>query len=604
MTDNGIQVGELQRMARDKIPSGVQSDLPVFNGFRATVGSCSDAGVKAVNEDAVGYRIPEDHLLASKGVVLALADGVSSAEAGKEAAELCVRSVLTDYYTTPETWSVKHAIQKILTPLNRQLYNLGHEIHDEARGYVTTLSLLVIKSHLGYLFHIGDSRIYRLAAEDGEFSQLTRDHTAGISAEQNYLIRAMGMDTSLNVDASVITLKPGDIFLLTSDGVHDVLSTEALRSLIERCPDDYQRACAEIVAAARAAGSRDNLSCVLLRIDHLGLENIEDLNERLTRLPFPPDLYPGLKIDGYQVLEEMYASERSQLYRVRDLDSGDELVMKTPSRNYCDSPAYIERFIMEEWIGLRVDHPNVVEVIAPKGERRFLYYLMELVPGVPLDQWLAQHPERRPRDLIVLVEQIAAGLEALHEKETVHQDLKPSNIMVTPDMGIRIVDFGSVYAPGIHEIFTPMTREMALGTLDYADPSYRFRINTGIRGDIYSLGVITYEMFTGFLPYGTRMEKCRSREDFLRLRYIPSYHHREVMPLWFDRALEKAVAIEPERRYDSLQAFLRDLKQPNPEFLKEDPQQPVEKDMLLFWKMLSFVLFGLLMISLLVSASR
>jgi len=594
MADNGIE----------GVIDVKQGQVQMANAFRATVGSCSDAGVKAVNEDAVGYRIPDDHLLNTKGVVLALADGVSTAEAGKEAAELCVRSVLNDYYTTPETWSVKHALQKILTPLNRQLYNLGHEIHDEARGYVTTLSVLVIKSHLGYLFHIGDSRIHRLSVEDGQFSQLTRDHTAGISAEQNYLIRAMGMDTSLNVDAGVVTLKPGDIFLLSSDGVHDFLSPEELRGLIERYPDDYPRACAEIVAAARAAGSNDNLSCVLLRIDHLGLENIEDLNERLTRLPFPPDLSPGLKIDGYEVLEEMYASERSQLYRVRDLDSGDELVMKTPSRNYCDDPAYIERFIMEEWVGIRVDHPNVVKVIAPKGERKFLYYLMELVPGETLDKWLSHHQERRPRDLIVLVEQIASGLEALHEKETVHQDLKPSNIMVTSELEVRIVDFGSVYAPGIHEIFTPVNREVALGTLDYADPSYRFHINTGIRGDIYSLGVIVYEMFTGFLPYGTRMEKCRSRADFLCLRYIPSYHHRDVIPLWFDRALEKAVAIESEHRYDNLQGFLRDLKQPNPEFLKEDPQQPVEKDMLLFWKMLSFVLFGLLMISLLVSATR
>jgi len=574
------------------------------NTFQTTVGSYSDAGIKPVNEDAVGFRIPEDHLLNIKGAVAALADGVSTAEAGKEAAELCISTVLTDYYTTPETWSVKHAVQKILTPLNRRLYNLGHEIHDEARGYITTLSILVIKSHLGYLFHIGDSRIYRLSAEDHQFTQLTRDHTAGISAEQNYLIRAMGMDTSLNVDASVVTLKQGDVFLLSSDGVHDFLSADELCRLIELHSDDYDVACREIVTAARDAGSNDNLSCVLLRIDQLGLENIEDLNERLTRLPFPPELYPGLKIDGYEVLAEMYASERSQLYRVKDLDSGKEFVMKTPSRNYCDDPAYIERFIMEEWIGIRVDHTNVVKVIAPKQERKFLYYLMELVPGETLDKWLECHPERRPRDLIGLVDQIAAGLEALHEKETVHQDLKPSNIMITPNLEIKIVDFGSVYAPGIHEIFTPMNRELALGTLDYADPSYRFRINTGIRGDIYSLGVIVYEMFTGFLPYGSRIDKCHSREDFLRLPYIPSYHHRDVIPLWFDRALEKAVAIEPDLRYDSLRTFLRDLKQPNPEFLKEDPQQPGEKDMLLFWKMLSFVLFGLLIMSLLVSASR
>lgn len=578
--------------------------MELNHAFSATIGVCTKPGIKPVNEDAVGFCIPEDHLLNTKGAVAVVADGVSTAEAGKEAAERCVSTVLSDYYTTPETWSVKHAVQKILTPLNRKLYNLGNEIHDEARGYITTLSFLVVKSHLAYLFHIGDSRIYRLSADTGEFTQLTRDHTAGISKDQNYLIRAMGMDTSLNVDASVITLNPGDIFFLSTDGIHDFLPESEIRALIEKHPDDYNVACEAIVDAASEHDSNDNLSCCLLRIEQLGLENIEDLNERLTRLPFPPELAPGLKLDGYEVLEEMYASERSQLYRVKHIETGDILVMKTPSQNYCDDPAYIERFIMEEWIGSRVDHPNVVKVIPSQKERKFLYYLMEMVEGETLDVWMEKNPERRPRDLIKLVEKIALGMEALHEKETVHQDLKPSNIMVTPDLEVKIVDFGSVYAPGIHEIFTPMEREVALGTLDYADPSYRFRINTGIRGDIYSLGVIVYEMFTGFLPYGTKLEKCNNHTDFLKLRYVPSYNHRDIIPIWFDRALEKAVAIDPEMRYDSLRAFITDLKNPNPEFLKEDLQQGGKKDTLLFWKMLSFVLFGLLVMSLLVSATK
>ena len=578
--------------------------MELIPSFKATVGVATSAGIKPVNEDAVGFSIPKDHLLNTKGAVAVVADGVSTAEAGKEAAERCVSTVLTDYYTTPETWSVKHAAQKILTPLNRKLYNLGREIHDEARGYITTLSFVVVKSHLAYLFHIGDSRIYRLSAETGEFTQLTRDHTAGISKDENYLIRAMGMDTNLNVDSSVVTLHSGDIFFLSTDGIHDFLPEADILQLIERHPEDYNTACLAIVNAARQHESNDNLSCCLLRIDQLGLENIEDLNERLTRLPFPPELAPGLKIDGYEVLKEMYASERSQLYLVKDMVSGESLVMKTPSQNYSDNPAYTERFIMEEWIGSRVDHPNVVKVIPPKNERKFLYYLMEMVEGDTLEIWLKKHPDKRPRNLIKLVEQIAMGMEALHEKETVHQDLKPSNIMVTPDFEVKIVDFGSVYAPGIHEIFTPMEREMALGTLDYADPSYRFRINSGVRGDIYLLGVITYEMFTGFLPYGTKLEKCNSHNDFLKLRYIPSYHHRDIIPVWFDRALEKAVAINPDLRYDSLRAFLSDLKNPNPEFLKEDIQPGGKKNTLLFWKMLSFVLFGLLVMSLLVSATK
>lgn len=578
--------------------------MEFHRSFKATIGICSKPGIKPVNEDAVGFHIPNDHLLNTKGVVAVIADGVSTAEAGKEAAELCVNAVLSDYYTTPETWSVKHSSQQILTPLNRKLYNLGNKFHDNTRGYITTLSFLVVKSHLAYLFHIGDSRIYQLCYETGEFNQLTRDHITSIGKGSNYLIRAMGMDTSLNVDTSIVSLHERDIFFLSTDGIHDFLPEDNIRTLIEQHSNDYNLACEAIVDAARQCGSNDNLSCCLLRIDQLGLENIEDLNERLTRLPFPPELTPGLKIDGYEVLAEMYASERSQLYRVKHMESGDIFVMKTPSQNYSDDPAYIERFIMEEWIGSRVNHPNVVKVVPPQNQRKFLYYLMELVEGETLETWMNKHPERRPRDLIKLVEDLVSGMEALHEKETVHQDLKPSNIMVTPDMRVKIVDFGSVYAPGIHEIFTPMERELALGTLDYADPSYRFKINTGIRGDIYSLGVIVYEMFTGFLPYGTKLEKCSSLSSFHKLRYTPSYHHRDIIPLWFDRALEKAVSIDPNMRYDNLLAFLSDLKNPNPEFLKEDIQLSGKKDSLLFWKMLSCVLFGLLIISLWVSAAK
>ncbi len=572
--------------------------------FRTTIGQYSDAGVKPINEDATGFKQPGDHLLKTKGVVAIVCDGVSTAEAGKEAAELCVETVLRDYFTTPETWSVKHSVQNLLTPLNRKLYNMGHEIPNEAKGYITTLSMIVIKSHIAYLFHIGDSRIYRFNSAEGSLEQLTRDHTASISREKPYLIRAMGMDTSLNVDARKATIKEGDTFLLCTDGVHDFLPAESIRKIIGDYPDDYNRACAEIVSAALKAGSNDNLSCCLIRIDQLGLENIEDLNERLTRLPFPPNLRPGLKIDGYKVEKELYASERSQLYVVTEEETGAELIMKTPSVNYCDDPAYIERFIMEEWIGSRIAHPSVVSVVQPSRERTFLYYLMERIEGITLDKWLEQHPDRRPSQLIAIVEQIAQGMKALHEKETIHQDLKPSNIMVTPDQNIKIVDFGSVYAPGIHEIFTPVDREKALGTLDYADPSYRFHINTGIKGDIYSLGVMVYEMFTGALPYGTKLERCRSHEDFLNLKYVPSYHHRDIIPVWFDEAIKKAVSIDPEVRYGSLDKFLADLKTPNIEFLRQDPVQESSKDMLLFWKMLSFMLFGLLLISWFIMAQQ
>ena len=166
--------------------------------FKATVASHTHAGSrKSINEDAIGYRVPDSDLLSTKGAVAVVADGVSSAEAGREAARRSVKAVLNDYYKTPELWSVKHAVQKTLTGINSELYELGREMPDESRGYICTLSMVVIKSHLAYLFHVGDSRIYRLSPRDNTFSQLTRDHVAAISDRKQYLIRAMGMDTTL-----------------------------------------------------------------------------------------------------------------------------------------------------------------------------------------------------------------------------------------------------------------------------------------------------------------------------------------------------------------------------------------------------------------------
>ena len=171
---------------------------------------------------------------------------------------------------------------------------------------------------------------------------------------------------------------------------------------------------------------------------------------------------------------------------------------------------------------------------------------MEKVPGITLQQWIEENPEARPSVVAQMILRIADGLFAMHAEQVVHQDLKPGNIMILPDDSIKIVYFGAVYAPGLQEIFNPFEQEIALGTMDYADPSYRFGINTYVKGDIYSLAVIAYEMFTGGqLPYGRRMEHCKTLEDFYQLEYVPSNQHREIIPVWFDMALEKGCKNNP-----------------------------------------------------------
>jgi len=273
------------------------------------------------------------------------------------------------------------------------------------------------------------------------------------------------------------------------------------------------------------------------------------------------------------------------------------LAMKTPSPNYEEDTTYIDQFIQEEWIGIRIQHPNVVKIIRQNRSRSFLYYLMEYIEGVSLAQWIESNKPPSPKRVIHLVKQIAEGLKAFHENEAIHQDLKPGNVIVTPDDRAIVLDFGSVFVAGLAECIRPIKLEGVLGTAGYSDPLYLRGHNPGIQGDVYSLATICYEMFTHHLPYGEQIENCRSAFDYDQLRYIPASRYNPIVPEWFDGALKKGTEFELDSRYRTIDDFMQDLLHPNPEFLRDDPVVEKNASTLVFWKLLSgfwFVTFLLL----------
>jgi protein phosphatase len=399
----------------------------------------------------------------------------------------------------------------------------------------------------------------------------------------------MGMDTHLEIDYRTLPIEANDIFLLSTDGIHDSLSPHEMQSIIHGS-ENLQSACEKLSQLALENGSTDNISCQLIRVDHVSRDTIDELTDKLTELPFPPELEAGMKIDGYEILSELYASSRSQLYLVKDEEDGVEWVMKTPSHNFSDDPAYIERFIMEEWVGTRIQNSHVVKIKTLKRAKHFLYYLMQKVEGITLEQWIIENPYPRPSEAINIIKQVADGLNAFHKRETLHQDLKPSNIIISADNHITLVDFGSVFVAGINEIFVPIEREKILGTADYSDPLLRLGQNTGIKGDLFSLATLTYEIFTHHLPYGDALERCETPQHLEKLRYIPAERYNPIIPIWFDRALMKGLTIKPEERYDSIESFLHDVTQPNPNFIY--PQEEEKKTQgAIFWQLMSLVWF-------------
>jgi serine/threonine protein kinase len=225
---------------------------------------------------------------------------------------------------------------------------------------------------------------------------------------------------------------------------------------------------------------------------------------------------------------------------VEDRQSGKTLVMKTLSVNFVDDTGYIDRFIQEEWIGKRIESPKVVHIVRQKHPRTFLYYLMEYVEGISMDKWMVKNPAPKPKVAIDIIEQIAEGLNAFHQKETIHQDLKPANILIDDsgeDIKVTIVDFGSVFVAGLAESFIPLEHQGALGTATYSDPQYLSGKNSSIQGDLYSLATICYELFTGHLPYTEKISECIIAFQFDRLRYISAAEHKPVIPVWFDPLL-------------------------------------------------------------------
>lgn len=551
-------------------------------------GYCSEAGVKPANEDALGLHTPEEPLLTTKGMVAVIADGMSGADDGAQASSVCVRNFLTDYYSTPESWSVKQSALKILTALNRWLYSQGESTYGSSRGLVSTLSALVLKSSTAHLFHVGDTRVFLL--RDGELQTLTRDHRTR-TGEREFLTRAMGIEISLEVDHHAIAVRPGDTFLMTTDGLHEWVNDDNINRLLSEQPDDLINACRSLVQLALRNGSRDNVSAQAFTIHSLPVQDEESYFNELTALPFPPLLEPGQSLDGYRVVREIHAAKRTQVYLVVDEQSGEQLAMKTPSPAYSDDPLFIDLFLHEEWIGRRLNSPHVMSVVEPDRPRQCLYYIAEYIDGQTLRQWMNDQEGIALKRFREIIEGIAAGLRAFQRLEMIHQDLKPENIMITPDGTVKIIDFGSAKVAGLQEIESPIDRDVLLGTERYTAPEYLRGGSGTSRADIFSLGVIAYEMLTGELPYGTVL----TPRNLNRVSYQPAALKNDVLPVWMDGALEKAVAIDPNRRYESLSEFLRDLRQPNPDF--DLPQSLMERDPAAFWRGTSIVLLILLLIS-------
>jgi serine/threonine protein phosphatase PrpC/predicted Ser/Thr protein kinase len=559
--------------------------------LKISVGQHSDKGRKPVNQDFHGVLYPKEPLLSLKGIAVVLSDGISSSNVSQIASESTVKSFLTDYYCTSESWSVKTSAHRVIAATNSWLYaqtRRSQHAYDKDKGYVCTLSAMVIKSRAAHLFHVGDSRIYRVAGNGLE--QLTEDHRVALSSEESYLSRALGVHPQIEIDYRMLKVDAGDVFLLATDGVSEHVGARFVTRTIKDNADDLDRAARMIVEEAHRNDSPDNLTAQIVRIDDVPHGEASDLFGQAPELPLPPLLEARAVFDGYTIVRELHASSRSHIYLATDTESEALVALKIPSIDLRGDPAYLKRFMMEEWVARRIDSAHVLKPCLQSRKQNYLYVVSEFIDGQTLTQWMIDNPKPDLETVRGIVEQIAKGLQAFHRMEMLHQDLRPANIMIDKTGTVKIIDFGSTRVRGVVEAAPSGVRDDILGTAQYTAPEYFLGESGSTRSDIFSLGVIAYHMLTGRLPYGAEVAKAKTKSQQRKLRYQSALDDDRVIPAWIDDVLKKAVHPDPYKRYDEPSEFAYELRHPDKNALNPSPKPLIERNPLLFWKCLCVVL--------------
>jgi serine/threonine protein kinase len=270
------------------------------------------------------------------------------------------------------------------------------------------------------------------------------------------------------------------------------------------------------------------------------------------------ELAVGSVLDGrFELAELISRSCMASIFRARDLKSGASVAIKVPLME-CESDAMaFDRFLREETIGLKLDHPGIVKMIPSEGARSRPYLSMEFLQGERLDQLLARTKPMPEDQAAAIASRVCATLEYLHGRGVVHRDIKPENIMVGDDGGIRLFDFGIAKASYLKRM-TIAGLTVAMGTPDYMAPERVEGRRGDERTDIYSLGAILYEMATGQTPFQGDSVYAVLNARVVSDPVAPRQVNPGVSPV-LEEIILHAMARDPRERYPTAAAMKAEL---------------------------------------------
>ncbi len=512
-------------------------------------GRVSTTGRRPDNQDCVGLCLPPAGLRASHGILAAVADGVAGGKGGRIAAELTIRDFTETYYALSSTIGVLQASARSIEGINRWLNAQGRS--DPAlENCATTFTALILRGRTAHILHVGDSRAYRLS--NGHLACLTEDHTLNRGGLSHVLYRAVGIEPAVRLDHIQLSLQTRDRFLLCSDGVHGALSDKRIRALLRdgSAPEAVAQA---VVNAALDAGSNDNISALVIDVLAVPAVDHAALAQALAELPSGAPPKVGDVVDGFRLEAQISDGRFSRLFKAASPADGRTVVLKFPHAEAIETDACRRAFLREAWVAGRVRSPWLGEVIelAP-GRQTRLYSVMPFYEGETLEQRLARTPPLTLAEGVNIAVRLAKGVASLHRAGIVHRDIKPDNVMLCRDQGLRLIDLGVVRLPRLEE--TPETDSP--GTPSYMAPELFVGRAADERSDLFALGVTVYRAFTGAYPYG-------EVEPFTRPRFgtpVALTAHRHDLPAWLEALIGRAIATERTERFGDVLEFALQLE--------------------------------------------
>jgi serine/threonine protein phosphatase PrpC len=505
------------------------------------------------------------------GVLLAaVADGLGSARQGGEAATRAVETLARNFPARPSAWSAGKTLEEITRHLNRRFYQEGLA-RFESTELATTIAAVALQGSHAYAINAGDSRIYLWRA--GRLTRLSTDHREPYPGRTHVLTSAMGLADEFTPATREMPILAGDFLMLCTDGVTDVLNEDALTALLER------RATAAVIAAEahRQAtdDQRDDLTVVTLRV----LETGPAHSPAEGSLHVADKLKAGDVIDGFTLRRSFRASDRIWLAARQ----GDSFVLKFAPREAAQNDSARTVFQREIWRATQLQAEFFPAAFVPENATAF-YYVLEYVNAPTLKQFIAKHHPLMPTQAVELALFVLQAEQFLLRHDFVHGDLKPENMLVLHEnesLRFKLIDLGSVSG-----IFSLQGRA---GTPSYLAPERFTGAAMTERTEIFSLGVMLYEVLTGKFPYG-EIEPFQTPVFKIPRPLAELNPHA---PLWLAAIVARALAAAPEQRYESYSEMLFELENPGKVRPFHPPGTPLlERNPLLFFKIGFFLLLA------------